>query len=972
MRIKSKTFLLSVYYLSGISGLVYQVVWLRLISGIFGNTTYAISTVLAAFMAGLAIGSWQGGKYIGKSKSPINFYVILEIGIALSAIVITTLLVNFHDWYSPVYQYLSAHLTFLTISQFILGFLLIFAPTAFMGATVPTMARIVITNMKTIGNDFSLLYALNTLGGMTGVILSSFYLIEHVGLYWTLTFAVSLNLLIGLTVFLKFKKPENQTLRVESEPHNTTSSTPTGNSNPSTVVVVAFLTGFFAFGLEILWTRSLVFYIGNTTYSFALILLFILFGIAIGSLVIQRISDYLTNKWIWISSTLVVIGIGTFASIPLVHYVFSLQLFEPARSSWFIYLLQNSLKTSLVVLIASIGMGITFPLLNTLFVGSIQAAGRKIGTLYAWNTFGSILGSLITGFILVPGFGITSSMMAFVILIFATAAISWTRTTSFSVRRRSISLASISIGFSGLFILSLTADVYPFFQSHDEKDMAEVIYYEEGLSATTTVYLNNNGDKKMTVDGVLMGGDFQKAMRKQLILADLPLLFRPNAENIYVVGLGTGITFEEFHKQKPDAQVVCAEISESVITGSKHFQALSTHVNTTPNVHLLYEDGKNFLKHYKGKLDIISSDTMLKKGSAGNSVMYSKEYYELCRDKLSEDGLFIQWVPLYLGGSIHRIVLNTIRDVFPHTTLWYVGDEALVHISSITPLQLEYGKLQETFKEKRLYQSFQSIGIEDIESILSTFIAHDNKIDEMIDIDRVNSMVHPVVEFKAPRELAENTYGLVIENLERLIKHSTSLTHAPDVLTQNLEKQGLMESLNGYHQRFKSIMQGLIYSYSGQVKLAKSYLSQALAANPDDSNARYYLGLSSAYSDDSQKARNYLETGIVLREQGLDSLAVDAIIRSLDIESNNLLAMNELSLLYARNGYLDHAISVTEQMIAIKPDESTFYFNLGYYQEQQRDTTQALSLYEKALSLNPGNQQIKTRLQLLQNSGQSQ
>lgn len=962
--------MLLVYYLSGVSGLIYQIVWLRLLAEIFGNSTYALSTILAAFMAGLALGSWLGGTRISKVSKVIHLYIRLEIGIAVSAALVTILFVNYSGWYAPIYSQLQHSLSLLTIIQFIVCFLLVFIPTTLMGATVPTMAHIIITRIQNIGHDFSVMYALNTLGGMTGVVFTSFLLLEYVGLYGTVGIAVSINLLIGLGVLLLFGRTNEDEVTIVKNSRD--SSLPL-SSTPSfklwIIPIVGFSTGFIAFALEILWTRSLVFYIGNTTYSFALILLLILFGIAAGSLLVQRFADRIQNKWNWVIGVLMLVAIGVFTSMPLFHSVFRGSTFAPDLNTWGGYLVQNLFKTALVVLVPSFGMGLTFPLLNALYIESIQVVGKKVGTLYAWNTLGSILGSLLTGFLLIPFFGISASIAGTgIILLSVSFFIAWHTYSSLIPKFRfQLSWLLVIILFASWYQLVAKTE-YPEFRSYDENDIEEVLYYDEGVAATTTIYLTKAQEKKMTVDGVLMGGDFPKAMRKQIILADLPLLLRPDAEMIYVVGLGTGITFQEFHTQKPEAQIVCAEISASVMRGSQLFQALSTRVDSEPNVHLYFEDGKNYLKFHPEHYDIISSDTMLKKGSAGNSVMYSEEYYALCRDKLSDDGIFIQWVPLYLSPEIHQIILNTIREVFPHTSLWYVGDEALVHISSRQPLKLDFSTLEKTFESEMLKTSFEQIGINSLEAMLSTFLMGDTRIDSIINTSLVNSVVHPIVEFKTPRELTFNSYALVIENLMNLVESAEPISDNRLVLiTENMSPADKQKLLS-YSTNFHSIMTGLMYSYAGKAKAAKQIIARVLTSNPEDSNARHYLGISDTYADDHVKARNLLEAGIVLREMKSDSLALTMIRRNLELDPGNLLALNEESLIHLSMGNIDDAISVTKKMISVDPGKALFHFNLGYYQEISGKYSDALSEYQKAKLLDPNISTIDQRIQMVEES----
>ena len=937
---------------------------------IFGNGTYAISTVIAAFMAGLALGSWYGGKFMKGRNNPLLYYMLLEIGIGISALLISYLMLNIDKLYSITYSFFIQNLTSLLIIRFLFGFILILLPTAFMGATLPTISKYIIRNFSKVGADYSVLYSVNTLGGLTGVVLSAFFMIEYFGLLNTLYFAIALNVLIGSFVYLIFFK-ENKSIRLSIESISTTeypvSIKDNARINPlgfnsRIIVMIGFITGFTSFAFEILWTRSLVFFIGSSTYSYSLILILFLIGIATGSTLIKNFADRIKNYWKVIIATQTLIIISSIATIYLFTYAFHLDFFKPEHSNWINFLSYNLLRTTLIIFVPSFLMGITFPLLNKLYANRIENISNKIGNLYAINTIGAICGSLICGFFLIPILGINRSI-AFVCLIIFVLVLFLVFRFIFSEKNRYLILSLpivCIIGFVILFNIKLPPII-----SYDEKDIEEIIFYEEGISATTKVYRDQDGYGKMTVNGTLMGGDFDKATRKQKMLAYLPLLLKPEINNIYVVGLGTGITLSEFANFSSSAKIDCAEICPSVLNGSKIFVNEIKDISNSSNVRILVEDGKNYLKVTEQKYDIISSDTMLKRGSAGNGIMYSKEYYDLCNQHLTDGGIFIQWVPLYLNREVHKMIIRTALKSFNFTSLWYLGDEAMVQISSNKPLSIDYDKFVSNFYKSELFSSLAEIDFTVPESILSIFYMDRNELEAYVGDGNINSVITPYVEFETPRDF--EPYRNVVLNLSRLSEYKKNILDSPTILSNHNLTVDNRETIDKFVDSFNYVIEGLKYSYLKENIKSKKMFTAALLRNPDDPNAKHYLGISKSIRNDKRKARALLEHGVLLSDMNEDSLAIPIFRESLEITPDNLLTLNKLSLSLDKIGQIDEAITVAEKMVEINPKNFLANFNLGIFYEKVGRLKDAIRLYNNCDKIEPENKMTKKRIALLNN-----
>lgn len=957
-QIKNKLLILAVFLFSGISALIYQIIWIRLMGQIFGNSTYAISAVLAAFMSGLALGSWLAGEIVQRKKNLIKIYAFLEIGIALSAVLSTFAMLNLDIFYKYIISGIGYSSLLIILVRFVFGFVLVLIPTILLGATLPTISQYLIRKKEEIGKKYSLLYALNTFGGLIGIVLVSFYLIERIGLPGSLTFAVINNLVLGLLIFFVYRKnsiDENITaIELKSEKKI---EKPSFEKEQMLLLATAFITGFFSFALEILWTRALVFYNGNSTYSFSLVLIIFLTGIASGSFVIQFFADKIKNKW----NSIIFIAALTFLfsafSIYLLHHVFPLQFFHPENSNWLLYLFKNMLKTFIVIFLPTLGLGMIFPLVNVLYIKNIKQVSKHIGNLYAINTIGSIVGSVFTSFVLIPLTGISRS-----ILIVSAVLLVWLCVLFFYKvnKNKLLYIIGTTVICSAFIVYSLVAR-FNYFQSYDEGDIRQVKFYNEGVSATCKVYETNDQSLKMTVNGVLMGGDFDKALRKQKILADLPLVLNADATDIFVVGLGTGITLAEFLKFEKKLNIDCAEISRSVVLGSKFFQPDATDFFENSNVNLVIEDGLNYLKMTNKSYDIISSDTMLKKGSAGNSIMYSRDYYKLVSEHLKPSGIFIQWIPLYLNPDIYNIILNTVHDSFKHTSLWYVGDEAMLHISTNEPFEIDYQRIRSNYFDTNLKSQFNDIDFTSPESILSILIEEKLELPQSPQ-KTINSVLYPVVEFQVPRNLA--SYKNVFVNLSQFLK----LKEMAD--TDHTFYRGISETdlsvIEIFNTSYRHVIRGLLYFYQGNSKKAKTEFVEALLINPNDSNVHHFLGISDMYSDRNKKARAMLECGVLLFEKREFDLALEYFHKSLEYNYNKLVILNYMSLSYSNKKDFKNAIIYAEQLVESAPNNYLFVYNLGYFYEQGGYLQKALDNYTLSFKLNPKNLNIKQDIQRLQ------
>ncbi|HSO75077.1 MAG TPA: fused MFS/spermidine synthase, partial [Blastocatellia bacterium] len=444
------------FFASGVSGLVYQVVWLRELVLVFGATTFAVSTVLTAFMGGLALGSFWYGRRAEKLTRPLRVYGYLEIGIGIYGLAVPLIFATLTSVYHSFWQWL--HLSFLALSivRFLFASAVLILPTALMGATLPVLSSYYARDANRIGLKVGLLYSVNTFGAVVGAAATGFLLIPMLGMRVTTGVAAALNILLGV-VAIRLANADRVTASPAPEEEPRDSSQSTGDlpaERPGvrerarsaasslglvmrqalrvhriTALIAFGVSGFVALSYEVIWSRVLALIIGSSVYAFSIMLTTFLIGLALGASIGARFVDRIRNPMVAFAA--IELGVGAtcligaylFNDLP---YVF-VQLYRWVDStSWGVLLVARFLISSLVMIVPTLLLGSLFPLVVRI-VSSSEAesertGGRSAGEAYASNTLGAIAGSFASGFVLIPWVGLLGSLRLCAALNFVVAA----------------------------------------------------------------------------------------------------------------------------------------------------------------------------------------------------------------------------------------------------------------------------------------------------------------------------------------------------------------------------------------------------------------------------------------------------------------------------------------------------------------------------------------------------------------------
>src|SRR3989338_2151495 len=899
--------ILFLFLASGISGLIYEIVWTRIFTLLFGNTTYAISTVLTAFMAGLAAGSFIFGRIVDKLhnpdsaisnpqstiliKSPLMLYAILELCIGISALLVSPSLSILDNFYISIMGDSLPSAFYSNIVRFLISFFILFIPTTLMGGTLPVLSRFFIHKIEELGWNVAIIYAVNTLGAVIGCFMTGYMFIATIGVKNTTLLAVFINIMVGVVAMaaagFSLRNSSHQSTRApEHQLEDRTQKTEDrrqkskGKTIDSRLLLFFFgLSGFTSLSYEILWTRafSLTFY--STVYLFSNILTVFLLGIAIGSLVFTRFinpSSPPFNKGGHGGIDLVrvfgiiefLIGMCALLSIIFFQWLpFGINdigsLFDDM--TWQKNILITFIINLFVMFIPTLLMGLTFPLIGRLYTDNLNLLGRKIGDVYSINTIGSIIGSFMAGFILIPFLGVQKGILFVsfinliigIIIIFKSPAgvsgLKWSGLVSAVIILAvfgKIAAAGINMGVG----YSINGNII--FSKEDVSGTVKVIEDETGRFRTLMV---NNYSLATSGDVAVRFGH-------------IPLLLHNKPDDVLVISLGSGITVGAVG-QHPVKNIECVEIVPSVREAAGLFEKENHNILNDPRLRLTIWDGRNYLLMTKNKYDLIISD-LFQPDSAGTGNFYSKEHYQNCKDRLKNGGLMAQWLPLYqLSTEDLKVIMATFSRIFPHVTVWY-GDinsakPTLLLLGSESPLKVDMTQLQDKMRQEGIVSDI--IEKDNPFAFMSFFIMNEKGVSKFTEGAELNTDDKPYIEFSAPKYIWKRSESAV-QNFRELGRfrelpvsiittpNSQLLTyfkgrghiiegrlyHSEGLLDKEIEEYRMAEMENPFDPYLGFAYFELWYEYyiKGMYKDAVSVLERGKAINRDLKEIQFYLAKS--------------------------------------------------------------------------------------------------------------------------------
>ena len=856
------------FFLSGLAALLYQTAWLRQFSLVFGTSELAVATVLAAYMGGLALGSAVAGRYAGRVTRPVLVYGLLEAGIALSALAVPLLLLAARALYASILGGQPAPPDASAIGQpifyLLVAFVVLAVPTGFMGATLPLLIRYAVRTDAEVGPRVALLYAINTAGAVCGTVIAAFVLLPALGLNRTVWVGVAVNALVfviaaALARGRRDSAPTDETIAAAGPPGFAEAcirplfrgSAPVRErlsavfqAQPAWMLPLMLVSGATAFLYEVLWTRMLTHVMGGSIYAFATMLAAFLTGIALGGGLAGKVAERRERAAVAFAFTQAAVG-----ALSVGVYAWMGPLIPDAQTTWALTLFAVA-----VMLPATIFIGATLPLSVRVLARDESEATAGTARIYAWNTVGAIVGSVLAGFVLIPGLGFEGSIrfavgVNFFLALWAATCVARPRPIPVGVACAGLAavLAVYSPGRPQAVVSSSGFDL-------TYASPPREFHYAVGRSSTvmalasgTYYYLRTNGlpEASVAVKGMAPTLDTQKW------LTALPVAARPDTRDMLVVGFGGGVALEGVPATVASVDVV--ELEPEVIEANRLLSGLrDADPLADPRVNIAINDARNALKLTRKSYDAIVSQPS-HPWTAGASHLFTREFTADVRSHLNEGGVFLQWMNAeFVDEDLLRTLAATLLAEFEYVRLYRPWSRVLMFLASDAPLgvELELARTGRPIVDDILH--FSHMGIYGVEDLLASLA-----IDEqgMLSFARRAEPSTDDNNLMATRSRARAD-GLTTDELQTLFEPYDPLLRAGSwvhtqlggidygylarrlILTgQTSRGTALAAVIPDFSRQFE--VYGLLFEATEQGDQAPEAYASALRANPLNLQARY-------------------------------------------------------------------------------------------------------------------------------------
>lgn len=890
----------SLFLLSGVSGLIYQIVWTRELVLVFGNTMLATATVLSAFMGGLAAGSYILGRYIDrKPRALVKLYGILEGGVGLFGLLFPLVVTAASPIYAALYPVVEGNIVLLNLVRFAVCFAIIVVPTFLMGGTLPVLIKRFSQSGSGIGHQTGFLYGLNTVGAVIGTFACGYFLLQHLGMQKTTWVAALINFAVAIAAWILGGRTRELPAPAE------TASVPDselfadekvyGRGTIRMVMIGIGLSGFCALAYEVFWTRMLNLFLHNNIYSFTAILATFLIGIAVGSLFYARFlskSKHQLGIFVWLE-----IGIGLISYFtPFIFKIFHADLFNNFNESL------TLAKTASIMIGPTVMMGIAVPLAIQICRRGVSKEGTSVGSVYATNTIGSILGAFAAGFILLPVVGLHQGVIIVASLNIIAGFLPLL--TSAKATRRIVYALSGAVMVILMFVTAPPHLFRDLFQA--EHPNADILVYKEGKVANVLVYdFKKLGYKDFHLNAVNEASSRLWHVQLFKMLGILPTLVHDSANtDALMVAFGAGMSAGATATNVKSLDVV--DLNPDIQGVAAAYTRENLDVINQPNFHQIVNDGRNALMLSDKKYSLIISDATNPK-MFDSWTLYSQEFYETVKSRLKPGGVFCQWALIPLPADAIKVLLNTFRSVFPHMSFWVIhGSSQVLMLGTPERLEIDYNDLAKRLEPLYEKTDLAEFGIDSPEKFLSFFMLGEDGVEEMLKgYDKISTDDLPHAQFHITQdeEGYDNCLDLV-RYQESITKYMKDPDNLPDsfltkmVALEDIGRRLDLGFLSKQNNRFAeaeviaheaNLQDANVAHHLNHCPEKKRHFERRLETHPDDATAHNWLG------------------NICMLDGEYDR-ALEQLNKALKLEPDHAYAKMNLAMTYVEMGRYDDAV----------------------------------------------------------------
>jgi spermidine synthase len=893
------------------------VAWIRQASLLFGSTTFSLSTVLAVFFLGLAIGSYLFGRLGQHLDRPLYVFALIEIGVGLLAFVSPYAFEWMDSLYGIAYRSLTGHTALLFLTRAFLVGLVILPPTILMGGTLPLFCRQFVRSDNHIARSVGLLYGVNTLGAALGCVIAGFVLLPQLGLINSVRLGAMLNILVGLTVSRLNTPPS--AAKIQAPSSVTTTPAHWG------IFALFFGVGFTALGGEVLWTRYLGLFLANTVYTYTITLSVVLIGLVLGSVLASRFFDATTSSARYFGALQVLAGL----------IVLSLMMLPPDTwrhlgGAWWVY--------ACLLLPPAVLGGASFPLAVRMAVHDAAHVAAGTGKITAVNTLGGIVGSMAIGFVGLPFLGLETSLLFITGVNLTIGFAAWLWLDHSCPRPLKAALLIVS---SGLWLgIPHLADTH--LPADFLGDRKTLVAYREGYGSNLAVLRTNQG-LQLEINRWWQGRDRKT---HQIMAAHVPMLLHPNPKRVLVVGVGTGQTAARFLLY-PIEQLACVDIEPTI------FEFIRSHFDAgwmaDPRVELLDADGRNYLRHTPLTYDVISLE-LGQLSRPGVASFYTIDFYRRAQQRLRSGGLLIQFIPISLLTVDHfRNTVASFLEVFPQSLLWYNTSELLLIGVAGQDLMVDPAVIAKRLATKKIHHdlAYSHWGgapyqLNQLEVFLGGYLMGSGGLANLADGGTIYRDDRPVLDYAVAS--AFNAKDNAIPTLKLLQNHLEPLTTLTPLTAKKQQaiKKIRVKNLGGIAAD-AAIRQAKPMIAAGDYQRSATLLASALKQLPEHLIVRRTL------------ADVLMRVGRFEEARGHYAYIVELDLQDAQAQDGLGLALHQL-------GRLAEAVSHYQAALSLEPDRAATCSNLGGALAQQGKLEEALPYLEKAIQLKPDYADAKRNL----------